>query len=89
MKPIISFESDFCLKERILWEVDKHSGGMKFTELIPELVKYSIKVLGIETPTPEKMLKLCKKHLNLKVLEYSMNLSASCTRAKWFIYRPK
>jgi|APFre7841882654_1041346.scaffolds.fasta_scaffold178741_1 hypothetical protein len=86
---------DIKLQKRILQIVDEHSGGMKFTELLVEVLHQllsennKLKTKKKPVPTPELLLYLCKRHSQLKVLEYSWIMGKNLTRAKWFVYRPK
>lgn len=70
------------IQDEILKIIDDHSGGMKFLELLTELISRAAH------KDPEGILRLCKKHPKLKVLEYSMILGPKMVRVKYFVYRP-
>jgi hypothetical protein len=85
---------DIKLQKRILKIVDEHSGGIKFSELLVEVLhqilsENSRRKTKKPTPTPELLLYLCRRHPQLKVLEYSWIMGKNLSRAKWFVYRPK
>jgi len=61
--------------------VNEHSGGVKFTELIVEIV--SKKYLDIKNP--DEIEKVIREMEDVKILDYTWK---SIDRAKMFVYTP-
>ena len=61
--------------------VNEHSGGVKFTELIVEIV--SKKYLDIKNP--DEIEKVIREMEDVKILDYTWK---SMDRAKMFVYTP-
>jgi hypothetical protein len=69
--------------EKIL---DDHSGGIKFTELLGELIQimYENEYI-VPEDLPEKLEKLIREDTNFKILDYTWK---SMNKAKMFVYTP-
>jgi hypothetical protein len=70
------------LRKDIEWIIEDHSGGMKLTELIPELLSREKKHIGIST---ERIMNTILSSKKLSVLEYTWRPNHS---SKYFIYTP-
>lgn len=76
------------IKKLILEIIEDNSGGLKFTELLPNLITKLINSNQsnfIEHLTPEFVEELITQTPELKILEYTFK---SLNRQKMFIYTP-
>jgi hypothetical protein len=82
------------LKEFILKRVDDHSGGIKFMELLPDLLtkEFSEEIvitdqIGRKSLNVDLIFEMIKQIPGISVLEYGMDLGDNTFREKFFIYR--
>lgn len=68
------------IESLIMEIVESHSGGIKFTELITELV-----AMGYRPSSPEEVEEAVKGMSGLKILEYTWH---AMNRTKMFVYTP-
>lgn len=79
----MDLEKTISIIEKI---VNDHSGGIKFTELITELmIKFNEEKLDINEIEPDKIEKIIESMMSVKILEYTFK---DLNRSKMFIYTP-
>lgn len=71
-----------ALQKDILRIVDQNSGGIKFMELIPLILKPDQRI------TPDALEAEIRDCPELDILEYAMQLMDDLKRIKMFVYRP-
>ena len=80
--------SDVALKHEIRELINENSGGIKFTELITELVSRSMEQHGGFDFDPDDIEKAIEDMDGIEILRYSWHFSTKMSREKMFIYTP-
>lgn len=77
----------YDLKNIILKIVDSHSGGVKITQLLVDIITGRNEIDYFQPDFIDTVIETAEHIPELGVLHYSMNLGNEMTREKIFIYR--
>lgn len=64
--------------------LNKHSGGLKFMELIPELVRFCVEK-KIDIPNPDDILLMISSMDGINCVRYHWDMGGGNLRVKYFI----
>jgi hypothetical protein len=74
------------MKEQIREVVQENAGGVKFTQLVAEMVVVRV-TEGMQPPSPHLLEELIGEMPDIGILKYASDLGGGMEREKMFVYR--